>query len=158
MNIRSGASGKRRFTLLLPKNDQPLYLHHMRKIHVLLALVLTTAGCGPSEFHCSTDGKLISDVDKAFVVAAPRATKFDALHFDEVPYEIMSVDVKAKQEGVPADDIAMGYHDRIYCSMECAEPEFERKNHVVDSIVGARDAIDLKDSLVMDSIQRGLIK
>ncbi|MCB0769944.1 MAG: hypothetical protein KDC00_06015 [Flavobacteriales bacterium] len=130
----------------------------MRKTCAILALLVATAGCGPSEYHCATDGKLLSDLDKAFVVATQRATAFDALHFDEVPYEIMPLTLKAAQEGVPTSDIAMGFLDRIFCSVECASPEFERKNHLVDSIVRARAVIHRNDSLVLDSIQRGWIK
>lgn len=82
----------------------------------------------------------------------------DLLHFDEVPYAVIPTSDMALQENVPVEVIAEGYKDKLFCSVACATPMLLEKNNAVERLVVERRQQRRTDSLVQDSIRRGLIR
>jgi hypothetical protein len=132
----------------------------MQKTHLIAAIALVLISCGPGTHSCAKDGKLIIDLNNAVIVAVERtqgAGLAGLLHFDEQYYKAMPIATISAVEHAPVDDIALGYRDRLFCCEACAAALIEKKNHAVDSVREVRQLEHIRDSLVLDSIHRGLL-
>ncbi|MCC7502979.1 MAG: hypothetical protein IT229_10645 [Flavobacteriales bacterium] len=123
----------------------------------LFVSLLFLQACGTGELTCAADQRKITDPHTAFVVAVPRTSSVTILNFDEQHDQIVPLSAMAEQEHVPIEHIADGSRHELYCSKACAAKELARRNAIVDSVLVQRQAEHVVDSLVMDSIRRGLL-
>ena len=128
---------------------------------ILPAIALSLLGCGRQEHICAKDGKVIVELNKAVIVGQERTAGKGSLaalvSLDEKAYSAIPINTLSTQNGVPIEDIALGYHDRLFCGEECASEMLAKMNHTADSVRTIRAAAHYRDSLVGDSIRRGLI-
>ena len=127
-------------------------------IPITLVLTIGIFGCAPPEFKCAADAQTIQDASKAFVVIVPRSEATATSQWDEQEYHIISVLEEATAYDVPVHLMAESHERGLFCSVACAEQERDRKNTEVGLRIRERAVEHLRDSLVLDSINRGLIR
>jgi len=132
--------------------------HPTTTLALALVLFIGLTGCTSPEFNCATDAQTIQDVAKAFVVVVPRSEVTASSQWDEQKYQIISVLDEATAYDVPVHLMAESHERALFCSVACAEQERDRKNTEVDQRIRERAEGHLHDSLVLDSINRGLIR
>jgi hypothetical protein len=86
-----------------------------------------------------------------------KGTFASLISLDEKTYSAIPITILANRNNAPIEDIALGYRDRLFCDEVCASEMLVQKNHVADSVRAIRAVAHYNDSLVADSIRRGLI-
>lgn len=133
----------------------------MERISAILLLGIVLSGCGQQDHLCAKDGKVIVNLNESVIVGqassgAPSGLA-SMISVDEKPYSVLPIAAVSAEKGAPVEHIALGYKDRLFCSAACASELLAHKNHVADSLRIVRSIIHHNDSMVADSIRRGLI-
>lgn len=124
---------------------------------LLLGVFPFFQACGSEDYTCVADQRKITDPRTAFLVEVPRSSAVNVLNFGEQYYEIIPLQARAEEEHVRIEHLADGSRDKLYCSEACAAKELALRNAIVDSVLIKRRTEHVMDSLVMDSIRRGLL-
>ncbi len=125
----------------------------------VLSIAIIACGGGSKNYRCANDGVRIENLESAFAVIVPRpAGKVDLMTIDEQEYAVVTIPELTRIKDAPLRDVADGYADQMFCSRKCAESEKARRNSEVEARIRVRMEAAVRDSLVMDSIRRGLIR